>query len=286
MNTRLNAAAALQRHWPEYLIEGWALGMFMVSAGLATVAIESPSLPLYAAIASADLRRLLIGLAMGATAVALIYSHWGQRSGAHMNPAVTISFLLLGKVAAWDALYYVTAQFVGGTAGVLLVRVLIGPAFAAPEINYIVTLPGAQGATAAFVAEAVISALMMFTVLSVSNSPRYARWTGVCAGLLVATFITFEAPLSGMSINPARSFASAAVAAEWRELWIYFTAPPLGMAAAAGLYSLLPRLREVGCAKLLHPLGVRCIHCGYEPARGSAEVPCTARSAGSARREV
>ena len=59
MNTRLNAAAALQRHWPEYLIEGWALGMFMVSAGLATVAIESPSLPLYAAIASADLRRLL-----------------------------------------------------------------------------------------------------------------------------------------------------------------------------------------------------------------------------------
>ena len=265
MDRTLTTGAALRRHWPEYLIEGGALGLFMVSAGFATLVLESTSLPLRSLIPSADLRRVLIGLAMGLTAILLIYSRWGQRSGAHMNPAVTLTFLLLGKVAAWDALFYALAQFLGGTAGVLLVYMLAGAPFAAPEVDFVVTQPGAAGPGVAFLAEVLISGLLMFTVLGVANSARYARWTGVCAGVLVATFISLEAPLSGMSLNPARSFASAAVAAEWRDLWIYFAAPPLGMAIAAALYRLIPTLHAIGCAKLLHPLGVRCIHCGHEP---------------------
>ena len=265
MHRPLTAGVALRRHWPEYLIEGWALGMFMVSAGLATLLLESTSLPLRAMIPSAELRRVLIGLAMGLTAILLIYSRWGQRSGAHMNPAVTLTFLLLGKVAAWDAFFYVLAQFLGAAAGVLLVYAGAGQAFAAPEVDFIVTLPGAAGAGAAFLAEVLISGLLMFTILAVANSARYARWTGVWAGVLVAAFIVFEAPLSGMSMNPARTFASAAVAAEWQDLWIYFAAPPLGMLIAAAWYRLIPTLHTIGCAKLLHPLGVRCIHCGHEP---------------------
>src|SRR5713101_2658420 len=105
-------------HWPEYFIEAWALGMFMVSAGVSTLLLESPASSLHTAIPDAFLRRLLIGAAMGLTAIALIYSPWGRRSGAHMNPAVTLSFLRLGKIAPSDAVFYIFAQFIGGTLGV------------------------------------------------------------------------------------------------------------------------------------------------------------------------
>jgi aquaporin Z len=253
----------LRSHWPEYLIEAWALGIFMVSAGVCTMLFEHPSSPLRAAIGDADLRRALIGLCMGLTAVALIYSPWGKRSGAHMNPAVTLTFLRLGKVARADAFFFVLAQFTGGTLGVLLLTALAGSAFTAPPVSSVVTLPAPpHGSGTAFVAEIVIAFGMMATILAVSNS-RLAAYTGVCAGLLVAIYISFEAPFSGMSINPARSFASAAPAGMWQQLWIYLTAPVLGMLAAAQVHRGLHR--RIACAKLLHPGDVRCIHCGYEP---------------------
>mgnify|MGYP003465459333 CR=1 FL=1 len=107
--------AALLHHWPEYLIEGWALGVFMISAGVFATLLESPDSPVHAAIHSDVLRRVLIGVAMGLTAIGLIYSPWGKRSGAHMNPAVTLAFLRLGRVRRWDAVFYVAAQFVGPT---------------------------------------------------------------------------------------------------------------------------------------------------------------------------
>ena len=196
-------------HWPEYLIEAWALGMFMISAGVFTLLLESPASPLHAAIPDAFLRRLLTGAAMGLTAIALIYSPWGRRSGAHMNPAVTLSFLRLRKIAPSDAAFYIFAQFIGGTLGVCGVLVAFGPAFSAPPVSYVATVPGSAGVGAAFTAEIGISALMIFVVLMVSSSAHLARFTGLCAGLLVCLFISFEGPLSGMSINPARSFASA-----------------------------------------------------------------------------
>jgi aquaporin Z len=202
---------------------------------------------------------------MGLTAIAIIYSRWGKRSGAHMNPAVTASFLLLGKIGRWDAALYALAQFAGGIAGVALVAWIAGSAFSSPEVNYVVTLPGPTGAVAAFVAEFGISALMMFTILTASSAPRLAPFTGIFAGLLVACFIAFEAPLSGMSMNPARSFASAAPARQWQHLWIYFAAPVLGMGVGAAMRLWLSPRRPAPCAKLVHPDDVRCIHCGHEP---------------------
>lgn len=260
---------ALRDHWPEYLIEGWALGMFMAAAGAVTTLVEAPGSALRAAIANPDLRRVLIGLCMGLTAVSLIYSPWGKRSGAHMNPAVTLTFWRLGKVAGPDALFYVAAQFIGGTIGVLAIAALFGAAFTEPPVSYVATLPGAPGIAAAFVAEIAISMGLMTTVLVVSNTPRIAPWTGVFAGALVATYIGIEAPLSGMSMNPARSFASAAPGGLWTGLWIYFTAPVLGMLAGAALFTALRG--RARCAKLIHAPDVRCIHCGYEPPRHAGE---------------
>jgi aquaporin Z len=262
---RSAAARALRAHWPEYLIEAWALGCFMLSAGLVTTLLEYPGSPLHAAVADPFQRRLLIGLAMGLTAVALIYSPWGQQSGAHMNPAVTLSFLRLGRVKPVDAAFYIFAQFAGGTLGVLLSAAIAGAAFTAAPVSWVATAPGTAGAGAAFLAEAAISALMMFAVLAVSNTPRLARWTGIVAGCLVAAFIAVEAPLSGMSMNPARSFASAAPGGLWEHLWIYFSAPVLGMLAGAQLYVGLRSRAAVHCAKLDHSPRQRCIHCGYAP---------------------
>lgn len=256
---------ALLSHWPEYLIEGWALGMFMVAAGAVTTLLEYPGSRLHAALPDADLRRVLTGLSMGLTAIALIYSPWGQRSGAHMNPAVTLAFWRLGKVNSMDALFYIAAQFVGGTLGVLLVVFALGAAFTARPVLYAATLPGPQGALAAFLAEFAISLGLMLTVLVVSNAPRLARYTGLFAGALVALYISIEAPLSGMSMNPARTFASAAPGGVWTDIWVYFTAPLLGMLSASLLYCAARGRSTVGCAKLLHPMNVRCIHCGHEP---------------------
>jgi aquaporin Z len=256
-----------REHWPEYLIEAWALGTFMVSAGVFTVLIEHPDFGVPAVIESAGLRRALIGLAMGATAVALIYSPWGRRSGAHMNPAVTLTFWRLGKVRPDDALWFIAAQFGGGVLGVLSVLALFGERFAAPPIAFVATLPG-HGASVAFLLEFLISCGLMLTVLGLSSRARLAPYTGLAAGALVASYIALEAPYSGMSMNPARSFASAAPAGLWSDLWIYFIAPPLGMWAAAAVHR--GRGAPNGCAKLVHAADTRCIHCGYEPARRAA----------------
>jgi len=132
-----------------------------------------------------------------------------------------------------------------------------------PAVHYVVTQPGTTGFGAAFLAEALISFGLMLAVLTVSNRPSIARWTGVCAGLLVAVYITVEAPISGMSMNPARTFGSALVGRTWTGWWIYFTAPPLGMLLAAEAYRRWRGVRRVFCAKLYHPPDVRCIFCEH-----------------------
>jgi len=249
-------------HWAEYVIEAWALGTFMVSAGVVTTLVEQPDFGCTALIPDAGARRVLIGVAMGLTAIALIYSPWGKRSGAHMNPAVTLTFWSLGKIRARDALGYMVAQFLGGLVGVQLVLATLGERFAAPPVRYVATLP-VHGVPLAFALEFGISCGLMSAVLAFSSRPRLAPFTGLAAGVLVACYVAFEAPYSGMSMNPARTFASAAPAGLWGSLWIYFVAPPLGMLLAAALSRRLGR--AAGCAKLCHPRDVQCIHCGQRP---------------------
>jgi aquaporin Z len=256
---------ALKHHWPEYLMEAAGLGLFMLSACIFATILEHPASPVPQTIADPFVRRLLMGMAMGLTAVGIIYSPWGQQSGAHLNPSVTLTFFRLGKVQPWDAFFYVIAQFIGGIAGVLLASALLGQVIAHPSINYVATAPGMAGAGIAFLAEGGISFVLMSMVLRVSNTPHVARFTGLFAGVLVALYITLEAPLSGMSMNPARSFGSALAAQLWTALWIYFIAPPLGMLTAAEFYQRQPGVHAVICAKLHHHNGKRCIfRCGYQ----------------------
>jgi len=259
---KLGALASARLHWPEYLMEASLLGAFMVSACVFGALYEFPRSPVHQAIMSGFLRRVLMGMSMGLTAVAIIHSPWGKQSGAHINPSVTLTFLRLGKIRGWDALFYIASQFTGAVVGVSLVALVLGKAVSDPAVRYVVTTPGPRGPWVALLAEFVIATILMSAVLYFSNHHRLAGYTGLVAGLLVATYITLEAPFSGMSMNPARSFGSALPPMIWNGLWVYLTAPPLGMLFAAELYLWRRGRQAVKCCKLHHDNNKRCIFCG------------------------
>jgi len=254
-----NGATTLP-HWPEYLMEGACLGLFMISASVTGVFLEHPQSPLHQAIDSGVLRRAIAGIAMGLTAIALVCSPWGRRSGGHMNPALTLTYATLGKIHKMDAWFYLAAQFAGAILGIQLADILIGMPLRHGAVNYVATVPGpgfSQGE--AFAAEFLISFLLMIVVLIVSNHKRLSRWTPYFAGALVAIYIFVEAPVSGMSMNPARTLASAWGANDWTALWLYFAAPLLGMFAAGQIYARCFGEGTVRCAKLHHHNAERCI---------------------------
>ncbi|HEY9626442.1 MAG TPA: aquaporin [Coleofasciculaceae cyanobacterium] len=254
-----------KQHWPEYLMEAAELGLFMVSAGMFTCLFEYPGSPVHQAIPNADLRRLLIGIAMGVTASSLIYSPWGKQSGAHLNPAVTLTFYRLGKIDRQDAIFYVLFQCLGGLTGVVLVMLLLGNTFTQPPINYIVTVPGQLGWIAALLGELTIAFIMMMMVLLTSNSRKLSPYTGGFAGGLVMLYVFLEAPLSGFGMNPARSLASALPAQTWTAFPLYVVAPLTGMFFAAAFYQSRLGRHAVKCAKLNHHTHRRCIfHCDYQ----------------------
>lgn len=248
--------------WPEYSIEALLLALFMISACAFTVLFWLPSSPVPESIPSIFLRRLMTGAAMGLTAIALIYSPWGQRSGAHMNPSVTLTFYRLGKMQASEAAFYILSQFLGGIAGVWIAAHMLGSRIEQPTVQYAATYPGKMGTLLAAAGEFVISFLLMSMVLHISNHARLSRFTGLFAGLLVAAYITFESPYSGMSMNPARTFASALPSGIWTGFWIYLLVPPLAMLSAAELYTRSGVGRQVMCCKMFHNPRKDCNFCG------------------------
>jgi aquaporin Z len=200
-----------------------------------------------------------MGLTMGATVTAIVMSPWGKRSGGHFNPAITFTFYRLGKVEFWDAWFYAVAQFLGAIGGVTLARYLMRGALANHAVRYAVTAPGMYGSAAAFAAELTISFILMITVLFTTSRKSLASYTAYFVGALIAAYYTLEAPLSGMSTNPARTFGSALHANYWHALWIYFMAPSLGMLAAGEVFLRVRGGVPPYCAKLHHANRERCI---------------------------
>ncbi|GET24386.1 MIP/aquaporin family protein [Prolixibacter sp. NT017] len=236
----------LQKNWRTYLIEAWALGMFMVSASLFVILVEHPALPYRNLVESAVLRRLMIGLAMGVTAILLIYSKWGKRSGAHMNPAVTLTYHMLHRISFQDTFWYILFQFMGGFLGVAIFKCFFFGYISYPAVNYVVTIPGPQGNWPAFATEFLLSFIIIVMVLFSSNSKKLAPFTGYMVGVFLTLAITFTAPLSGMSINPARTVASALTSGEWQGWWIYFAGPVSAMLFGGYLYRFWYRKEHNG----------------------------------------
>jgi aquaporin Z len=264
----LNALDSLRLHWPEYLMEAGELALYMFFVCAFATLLQHPASPVRHFIFDGIFRRALAGLATGAMVIAIIMTPWGKQSGGHFNPAITFTFYRLGKVKSWDALFYTIAQFSGATSGVAIATYVLRGAPKNDAIRYALTVPGVYGNAVAFLAELTISFVLMSSILFMSNRATLARFTPYFVGALYAIFITFETPLSGMSMNPARTFGSAFDANYWHALWIYFIAPTLGMLIAGEVF-----MRSRGglvpyCAKLHHANNKRCIfHHGHETER-------------------
>jgi aquaporin Z len=241
---------ALRTHWFLYVYEGAELAWFMVAACVCTVVLFGAASPVVREVSSAALRRAVMGVAMGATAVMIIHSGLGKRSGAHFNPAITLTYLWLGRIGVWDAVGYVVGQFVGGVAGVGVAALMMGRLLAQPSVEYAVTVPGIGGTAGAFGAELFMAALLMGVVLLMTNRRRLAGYTSYVVGVLIANYVFWFAPVSGFSINPARTVGSAVFAGVWTAEWVYFAAPLLGMFGAAAVYVHWFGIESVLCAKL------------------------------------
>ncbi len=248
----LSWSQTVKLHWLLYIFEGAELALFMISACVFTVLLFDPSLHFQHWLPSPVLRRLLMGISMGVTAVLIIRSPMGKRSGAHFNPAITLTYLRLGMVSRPDAFFYVLSQFIGGIVGVGVAADFLGPALASPSVMFAVTVPGKYGEGAAFAAETFMAALMLGIVLWTSNRPTLASLTSYFVGILITFYVLLFAPVSGFSINPARTTASAVFAGVWTAIWIYFTAPLFGMLFSAEVYLRQQGRHRILCAKL-HP---------------------------------
>lgn len=255
----LRKVAGLRLHWPEYLMEAGEMSLYLFFTCSFATLFQHPASPVGHFVVNGVARRALMGLAVGATVSGIIMSPWGKRSGGHFNPAMTFTFYRLGKVSGWDTLLYGVAQFAGAISGVAIAAFLLKGAPGDPAVRYAVTAPGVYGSGVAFAAELVISSLLMITVLLVTHHERLAPYTPYFVGSLYAVNIMFETPLSGMSMNPARTFGPAAYGGYWHALWIYFFAPTLGMLAAAEVFLWVRRGTRPYCAKLHHANNKRCI---------------------------
>ena len=211
----------------------------------------------------AVLRRLITGLLFAGGATAVVYSPLGQKSGAHINPAITLAFWQLGKFPAKHVLPYLIAQLAGAAAGVAVALALCGDLLRSVEFG--ATTPG-EGWTwgVALAAEIACTFALAFLIFVCVNKPRVASKTGLLAGGLVVLMVTVEAPISGMSVNPARSAAPAMFVPLVRDQWIYVVGPIVGAWVAAIAYR-----RQWGkttvCAKLYHTARYPCAFetCGY-----------------------
>jgi aquaporin Z len=230
----------MEKNWKtelkKYIDEARGLGLFMISAGFFDAVLQYPGLPFRHLIPSALLRRFLVGLAMGLTALYIFTSKFGKQSGAYINPAVTLIRYRLGDIGFTDAIGYTIFQLIGGSLGVYVVTVLFPTWMAYPDVNYVVTVPGKSGIWVAFTLEFLISFVLIAVVLFMGIRKSWDRYTPYAVSALITVFITVEAPYSGMSMNPARTFASAIVAGEWKSFWLYCTAPGLGMLVGEVLY--------------------------------------------------
>jgi aquaporin Z len=231
---------AFKQHWKLYLMEAFGLAIFMISACFFAGFFESTGSFANKALAS-DTRQILNGILMGATALFIFYSPFTSPSGAHINPAVTITFLRLGKISKNDAFFYILFQFLGGTIAVYIMAFLMRDMLTAPPVSYAVTIPGKYGVLPALITEFTIAFIMITMVLFTSSNNTLKKYTRIIAGCFVSLYVIFAGPVSGFGMNPARTFASAFPAHTYTAFWIYLFVPIAGMLAAAEFYLFYKR---------------------------------------------
>jgi len=178
-----------------------------------------------------------IALAFAFVVTAMVYAV-GHLSGAHINPAVTIAFWSVRRFPTRDVLPYVIAQCIGAITASAVLRTAVGPVGRLGA-----TLP-AIPVSAAFVVEWLLSFVLMFVIMAVATDERVADgFAAIGVGLTVGACALVGGPLTGASMNPARSVGPAPIGGIWIAHWVYWVAPITGMIGAARLYDLLRSAR-------------------------------------------
>lgn len=230
--------SSFKKNWIHYLQEALGLAIFMISACFFGSLLEAQHSFIHLLIPDSFTRNVLMGILMGATALIIFYSPFTAPSGAQINPAVTLTFLRLGKMCPWDSLFFILFQFIGGTLAVIVMRFLMGGLLTEPPVQLVVTVPGKFGMVPAIIIEFLIAFSTMTMVLFTSNNHKLKNYTRIIAACLVCIWVILAGPVSGFGMNPARSFASAFSANIWTSFWIYLFVPIVGMISAAEFYIL------------------------------------------------
>jgi MIP family channel proteins len=221
----------------------------LVAAGSGAIIVDSQS---------GALGHLGIALTFGLVIMVMI-SAVGHLSGAHFNPAVTVAFALTRHFAWRDVVAYITTQLCGAILGALTTLALFGPV-----ANLGSTVPVGR-LTQSFALEALLTAVLMFVIISVATDTRaVGQLAAVAIGATVALNALWGGPISGASMNPARSFGPALVAGVWSNQWIYWLAPIIGASLGGLLYQWLREpLRETP-APVTAPVRVAPSDCDTE----------------------
>jgi aquaporin Z len=236
------------RPWPKFFAEliGTAL---LVLVGLSLVIFMfGDGTPMAQVIPGEALRRLVTGFLFGTTGALIALSPVGKVSGAHINPAVSLGFSLMGKLDPPIALGYIVAQLIGGVLGSIP---LLAWGQMGRSVAFGATAPGSGYSTTEALLGEVITTFAMVALLAVFLAFReIRRFTPALFPPLYAVMVCLEAPVSGTSTNPARSLGPAVISGTWHSWWIYWLGPFLGMLLAIIACSRLASRIEV--AKLYH----------------------------------
>jgi aquaporin Z len=248
--------AAFKKNWKHYLQEALGLGIFMISACFFSAMLFSEKNSWN--ISNVMLKNILMGIAMGSTALFIFYSPFTSPSGSQINPAVTFTFLRLDKMCKYDAMFYALFQIIGGVAAVLIMQLLMGSILTDAPVNSAITIPGKYGIWSALTVELIIAFITMSMVLFTADNDKLKKFTRIFAGCLVCTWVIVAGPISGFGMNPARSLASALPADIWTAFWIYMIVPFVGMLFAAEFYLMVESKSKLKNKKskieLLEPL--------------------------------
>jgi len=210
------------RPFSKYLAE--AIGTFcLVFAGTGAVIVNQ--------VTGGQVTGLGVGLTFGLVVLAMIYTI-GHVSGAHMNPAVTLGFYSSGRMSLKEVPRYIIAQCVGAILASALLRLL----FIGEETGMGITLPSGS-VTQSFILEFVLTFILMFVIMGVATGDREEGiMAGVAIGATIALEAIFGGPISGASMNPARSLAPALVSGNFSHQWIYWVGPILGSVLGGWMY--------------------------------------------------
>ncbi len=234
--------------WRPYIAELVGTGL-LVLVGLSLVIVMfGQGSPMPRLLPSEGLRRLITGFLFGTTGALIALSPVGKISGAHINPAVTIGFWVMGKLDSHVFVGYILAQLAGAILGCLP---LLAWGAMGRSVAFGATAPGAGYTVEAALLGEIITTFTMVSLLTVFLGFRCIRpFTPALFPFLYAIMVFLEAPISGTSTNPARSLGPAVISTQWTGWWVYWVGPLLGMLAACLVFSALAKRIEV--AKLYH----------------------------------